>query len=97
MSQSIPINGRSILWCPADEIEEADRVNAEARHVAANQPLQRAIRSLRVFAAINARQSAEARNEGRERMAVYHAQIAEKCLADADSLISDNQPAPTLP
>jgi hypothetical protein len=82
----IKIDGKKVLWCPADEIEEADHVTAEARHEAANQPLARAIRSLKVCAAINARQSNEARSQGRVRMADYHAAIAEKCLDDAESL-----------
>lgn len=46
----------------------------------------KAIRSLRVCAWMNIRQAKAARKAGRERMAVYHAQVALDCRRDANSL-----------
>lgn len=81
----IKIDGKSILWCPAAEIEEADRVAAEARHAAANQPVAKAIRSQLVLAAINERQAAEARARGCEIVAARHARIAAECRTFANA------------
>ncbi len=86
-----PINGKEILWCTAAEIEEADRVAAEARHATAIQPVAKAIRGQLVCAAINERQSREARAQGRERMANHHADIAAACHAAAEALRIESQ------
>ena len=45
-----------------------------------------AIRSLRVCAHLNLRQSRTARQAGRERMAAYHLQVALDCRRDANAL-----------